>query len=288
MKISLVSDKGLEEVKRFLRPNERKCVPLIFRMDEKKSEVYVLRDESDKICGVIVFSRFGHLLPYFSNLSSLSEKQKNQIMLALAEFCNLLGDRKLFCIVGERKSAEFMESAVLSGLSKHPMNFVHYNLMEKTQPSVFCTKKELEAAKNVEIVVGTLEMRSEIFELQKAYELEEVIVQGAVFDEDASRILLNQALSKGLVYLLKADGKIVSKLTVNAKSDNYVQFGGIFTRPEFRGNRFAKILLDYVAGKYINSGKKISLFVKKSNEPAKKLYARCGFEQIGEFKICYY
>ncbi len=288
MKVIRVAQERYTEIERFLINHENRCVPLLSKLKEKGSSAYALTDDFQKISGIVVVSRFFQILPFFSNLSAMSEKQKSDLKIALCEFCQNLPKEKIFCVIGEKNSADEMISALKTSIEKKQKCKIHYELLEKTDASIFCSKKELDSSEKVEVSLGTLDMNEEIFPLQKEYESEEVAINGNSIDEKASRIILNKALSKGLVYVLKFNGKIVSKLSINGKSENYVQLGGIFTLKEYRGNKFAKILTEYVCEKYINSGKKISLFVKTSNDKAKKLYSNCGFKKIGDFTICYY
>lgn len=291
MKITVGKEDNSEAAFEFLLKNENKCVSLISRILEKQAQYFVLFSDSGEVFGIIGLSRYGQLLPFFCEKVFVFEEEYLRTKEMIARFIEEIQEkagRKLFCILGEKKSAELVIDVLKSECGLDASVEIEYELLEKSNDSVFCSMEDLEAEKKSEILAADFEMAEEIFPLQYEYEKEEVLIPGEVIEPKACKILLNKALINGMVYVLKAEGKIVSKLNINAHSMNYVQFGGVFTLPEFRGKKFAKVLVDRIAGKFLNEGKKICLFVKESNLAAKKLYSRCGFEKIGGFKICYY
>ena len=64
--------------------------------------------------------------------------------------------------------------------------------------------------------------------------------------------------------------------------------GGVYTIPKYRNHGLAKALLYNICQEFTKRNKKIALFVKKENGPAKKLYETLGFKKVCNYEILYY
>ena len=90
-------------------------------------------------------------------------------------------------------------------------------------------------------------------------------------------------------FLTDEKGKILSKLNTTLTGDRCVQLGGVYTEREFRERGYAKKLMNwFLINELPKIGKSVSLFVKKENEKAIRLYKKCGFETIGEKTLFYF
>jgi len=124
--------------------------------------------------------------------------------------------------------------------------------------------------------------------LQAAYEREEVIPKGSVFSPAASRMNIAQIIAGGRVLAAKLDGRFVGKINVSAVSFSRFQVGGVYVHPAFRGLGIAGRMASVFITSLIEKGKGVTLFVKKNNAAARKLYLRLGFTFVNDYRIVYY
>ena len=127
-----------------------------------------------------------------------------------------------------------------------------------------------------------------LFELQRAYELEEVLLDGARFNRDECLRLLRRSLQRELVYFGTVDRHPVAKAGTNARGFAVDQIGGVFTEVERRGRGYGGAVLDVLLRTLFAAGKSASLFVKPDNGAAIQLYERLGFVTRERYRICYY
>jgi ribosomal protein S18 acetylase RimI-like enzyme len=124
--------------------------------------------------------------------------------------------------------------------------------------------------------------------LQAAYEQEEVLPLASEFNAAVSRLNIERIFLKEHMLIAEINGKIIGKINTNAITYTRYQVGGVFVHPDYRGMGIARRM----AGEFIASltagGRGISLFVKKSNSAARRVYQRIGFEILGDYRINYY
>ncbi len=128
----------------------------------------------------------------------------------------------------------------------------------------------------------------QIYPLQEAYEKEEVVPPGYLFNPRACRNGLERMLQDQVVFTAWIDGFPVAKANTNAFAYRQSQIGGVFVRPEFRGRGIAKLLVRELVYVLINQGWQVRLFVKKTNLPAIAVYRTLGFTVQNEYGIFYY
>jgi predicted GNAT family acetyltransferase len=127
-----------------------------------------------------------------------------------------------------------------------------------------------------------------VFQLQAAYETEEVLPDGAKLNAPGCRLSAEHIIRRDHSLVAVLDKKIVGKINVSAASCNYRQIGGVYVLPEYRGRGIARILGASFSRSVISEGKKIVLFVKKNNAAAQKVYSSLGFTAIADYRISYY
>ena len=127
-----------------------------------------------------------------------------------------------------------------------------------------------------------------LFELQRAYELEEVLLDGARFNGDECLRLLRRSLQRELVYFGTIDGHPVAKAGTNARGFAVDQIGGVFTEAKRRGRGYGSSVMEALLRSVFTAGKSASLFVKPDNGAAVRLYERLGFVTRERYRICYY
>jgi ribosomal protein S18 acetylase RimI-like enzyme len=127
-----------------------------------------------------------------------------------------------------------------------------------------------------------------MYPLQAGYEEEEVLPRGATLNHAACRLALSKLLSKEQSLIACLDKRIVGKINTNAASFTRFQIGGVYVLPEYRGLGIGRRMTAVFAGELIAQGRGVTLFVKKNNPAAQKIYRRIGFEEAGDYRISYY
>ncbi len=128
----------------------------------------------------------------------------------------------------------------------------------------------------------------DLFPLQRAYELEEVVVDPGLFSDAACLKMLRQGLREQLVFHAVRDGRPLAKAGTNARGYGVDQIGGVFTVASERGKGLARIVMAALLEAIFAEKPTACLFVKKSNAPAIAVYERLGFETVGGYTISYY
>ncbi|MFZ4617755.1 MAG: GNAT family N-acetyltransferase [Rectinemataceae bacterium] len=128
--------------------------------------------------------------------------------------------------------------------------------------------------------------------LQKAYEIEEVIIPLHVFDAEASRAWLSRMLRTEFIAKALRDGQrgaveILGKAGTNARAFTIDQIGGVFVRPEIRGRGIARGMMDFLIARLGAEGRGTALFVKKGNAAALALYRGLGYATIDDYRADY-
>lgn len=271
-------------IENFLSENEKTCVSLISRFLKKDTQIFFAQ-EGHKIYAVFSFSAGRQLLFQFKK--NLSSDENEILRLAIGKAFESYFDRA-YSIMGTLAECNVISKIAQHHFAKKPLHEQEYNLMifeENSKPEFSEVNKEKNdiSIKNC----GILDF-DRIFPLQKSYELEEVVFSPRDFNQNLSELALKKNLTQKKIFALEEKGKIISKLAINAHGKNCVQLGGIFTLPEFRKKGFAKKMLLLFCKKYCRYGKKIIIFVKKTNFAANKLYNSCGFRKIDNYKIVYF
>jgi len=124
--------------------------------------------------------------------------------------------------------------------------------------------------------------------LQAAYEQEEVIPSAAEFNAAVSRLNTERIFSKEQMLVAELNGRLIGKINTNAAAFSRYQVGGVYVAPDYRGRGIARRMAGEFISGLVAQGRGISLFVKKSNPCARRVYQRIGFEIAGDYRISYY
>jgi ribosomal protein S18 acetylase RimI-like enzyme len=127
-----------------------------------------------------------------------------------------------------------------------------------------------------------------LFPLQQGYEMEEVLPPGAVFNPAACRRGLELLLKENMILAAELDGLLVGKININAQSFSRLQIGGVYVLPEWRSLGIATAMTTALIRKFYSWEKNFTLFVKKTNLPARTVYDNTGFTRIADYRINYY
>jgi ribosomal protein S18 acetylase RimI-like enzyme len=127
-----------------------------------------------------------------------------------------------------------------------------------------------------------------MYPIQAAYEKEEVLPRGAAFNPAACRFSLSNILAHEQSLIACMGDRIVGKINTNASSFSRLQIGGVYVIPEYRSRGIGRRMTADFVGDLITQGRRLTLFVKKDNPAAQKIYRQVGFKTIGDYRISYY
>jgi ribosomal protein S18 acetylase RimI-like enzyme len=197
----------------------------------------------------------------------------------------LLKKIPIHAVQGSREDTEYLEYA-LAQLGYQVRECFNYDLMSLDQGP---TALSLAAGPpELTLVTPGILNVDDLFPLQAAYEQEEVLPRGAVFNGEYSLKSLKQLVLREQILTACLNGRIVGKINTNAESFSRFQIGGVYVCPEFRGQGIATRMTAAISRNLIAQGKAVSLFVKKRNIAAQTAYRRAGFTVSGDYRICYY
>ena len=97
---------------------------------------------------------------------------------------------------------------------------------------------------------------------------------------------IESSFDRGDTWMLERDGEAVSSTSFNARTDEMVQVGGVWTPPELRGRGYGRAAVAVsLLDARDESARRAILFTGDDNVPAIKAYAALGFRRIGDYRI---
>lgn len=274
----------------FLKKDEKTCITLMSRFI-KQGDIELLPNHikgysfylDKEVVGVLAISDGGIVLHHFRNDILVEE---NPIFAELKEIVlQILLSHNIYSIIGDMKGTDFLRKSLEN--ERQPKIIIPYTLMLFNERQ---NKKQPLLPENFSLKKCTSQDTEALYPLQAAYDIVEVLPPGEVFNPDNCRLNLHHNLANQYILGLFSDTEkvFVAKAGTNAIGLNWVQLGGVFTKEDFRGRGFASFLVKTLGKRMTEKNKKIALFVKDSNDFAKKAYIRAGFEPDSKFCICYY
>ena len=276
----------------FLQTHEKYSVILSFKLFKTPEWIYLVTTKEknisyNDILGILSVNRTVlHCLPFaFHSKNSI---YCHEFISTFSEFAK---NRKIECINGEAIGSQLIITA-LQVNKILPATINNYDLMElDVKEFSELPLPELPKGHSIIRCKKTIpsEYKNQLLELQKQYEIEEVLPPSMEFSELACKIRLKNSLQNQYVVSLRTDtNKLVAKAATNAIGTKYIQLGGIYTKKTHRRKGFSFILIYTILKRILRVKKSAILFVKKSNIPAINLYKSLSFNKISDYIISYF
>jgi len=262
----------------FLREREKYCVSASARflsIKESRDHLWYMPGAEGEISALLIHSR-QTLFPVFD---------KNSQVPAPRFLNRFLGKVYIHALQGIREDASRLET-LMEDLGYYAAERIDYELMNLDGLLKPGTQKP---------GLASLTLRSPLpkdedvlFALQAAYEQEEVLPANAVFNPAVARLNIQNIIEREQVLVAELDGQVVGKINTSAKSFTRYQIGGVYVRPDCRNLGIGSKMTAVFAEGLLAQGKGISLFVKKRNAAACKVYRKIGFSVTADYRITYY
>jgi hypothetical protein len=178
--------------------------------------------------------------------------------------------------------------AVEVRLSRRPHYVIDYDLLAYPQGGPLEPLRRRPSGQVLDIRPATLADLKALLPLQEAYEREEVLLPGRSLNPSITTRMLQQSIDRQLVLLASLRGRVVAKAATNARGASYDQLGGVFTDPQYRGRGFGTAVVAELTRMILRQNRGVSLFVKKDNLAARRLYSGLGFAHVSDLRIIYY
>ncbi|MDR2486203.1 MAG: GNAT family N-acetyltransferase [Treponema sp.] len=262
----------------FLQTREPYCVAAAARFVKNRKgyeHAWSLQDEQGKITALLLHSK-GSLFPVFNG-------RPNIPMPHFIE--RFLRKTRIHSVQGIRREAELLEAG-MAPFGLIPVERIEYDLMALDR---YPNSKSLNAGPRKLILDRPNPSDIDaLFQLQAAYEQEEVLPTEAVFNPAVCRMTLEHIIAHEQILIAKLEGRILGKINTNAASFSRYQIGGVYVLPEYRRVGIASCLTAAFVRDIITAGKGVTLFVKKRNLAARSVYRRIGFVTLDDYRISYY
>ena len=276
-----IKKKDIAAVEELLRSHERWCMNACNRYLNRRSEkdtVWLLKNKTEDIIALIVRSKQS-LLPVLAAGVAQDEKPIPPPYFLRGFF----GSVPVHSLQGRKEDMLIMEAA-LEKVGLYAEEKLDYDLMcIDHPPSGFnapCAGLTFRKPNS-----GDMDA---LVALHAAYEQEEVLPTASEFSAAASRMNIERIFAKEQIYVAELDGRLIGKINTNASTFTRYQVGGVYVLPEYRGRGIARRMAGEFITDLVAQGKDISLFVKKTNPAARRVYQRIGFEILGDYQINYY
>ena len=266
------------KVEAYLREREKLCVAAcsrFLRIGESGGHVWHLSGQDGEIFALLLHTRRS-LFPVFN---------KNPDIPGPRFLSRFLGKVPIHALQGLREDAARLET-LMESQGYFAAERVEYELMGLDNAPRPETLKA--ASPNVILRPPLPEDEEALFALQSAYEQEEVLPANAIFDPAVCRVNLQHILSRERVLVAELNGQLVGKINTSAESFTRYQIGGVFVRPDCRGRGIGAKMTAAFVRNLLAQGRGITLFVKKRNAAACKVYRKAGFNVLADYRITYY
>jgi len=277
--------KDIAGVEALLRSNEQWCMNACYRYINRardKNAVWTLKNKAGTITTLVV--RVNQSLLPVAASSAVAAPCAGDVTIPPPHFLRgFFGPVHVHSLQGRTTDVVIMEAA-LEKIGLYAAEKLDYDLMcIDRAPSGFHTPYTGLTLRKPNS--GDMDA---LAALQAAYEQEEVMPSASEFNAAASRLNIERIFSKEQIFVAELDGRLIGKINTNATTFTRCQVGGVYVLPEYRGRGIARKMAGEFITDLIAQGRGISLFVKKTNPAARRVYQRIGFEILGDYRINYY
>jgi len=262
----------------FLREREKYCVSASGRflsMKEIRDHLWYMPGSEGEISALLIHSR-QTLFPVFG---------KNSRIPAPRFLNRFLGKVYIHALQGLREDAERLET-LMEDQGYYAAERIEYELMNLDGALKPLTQRAGPASLALRPPLPDDE--DALFALQSAYEQEEVLPVNAVFNPAVTRLNIRTIIEREQVLVAELNRQVVGKINTSAESFTRYQIGGVYVRPDCRNLGIGSKMTAIFAERLLAQGKGLSLFVKKRNAAACKVYRKIGFSVTADYRITYY
>jgi ribosomal protein S18 acetylase RimI-like enzyme len=272
LKIKKSQIDGAEEL---LRANERWCMNACGRFLKGGSSVWILGGRKSPPSALLI--QTGQtLLPVLCDQEKVPQPHFLRGIFGGMVFLHSLQGRKDDVLVMEK---------ALEEMGLYAAEKKDYDIMCVDRPPAPC-----HSAAPVNLIIRKPAPRDmdALAALHAAYEQEEVLPAASEFRPAASRQNIERIFAEEQMLVAELDGCLVGKINTNAVGFTRCQIGGVFVHPDYRGMGIAGRMTSEFVASLAAQGMGVSLFVKKTNIAARRVYLRAGFETAGDYRIDYF
>jgi len=270
--------KKIPAAEQLLHDRENRYVAACGRFLKRRStkgRVWTLLDADDKIHALMVYSR-RTLLPVLCGGTDIPDP------VFLKRFFGMIPIHSVQGLVHE---VMFVEN-YLSRCGLEAVDIIDYDLMYiDAAPAADCCRT---GPANLILREAQKSDLDALAVLQAGYEQEEVLPRGSVFYPAVSRLNTEKIFTSEQILVAELDGYLVGKINTSALTYTRFQVGGVFVHPDYRGRGIAQRMTAEFTRMLIGQGRGVTLFVKKLNPAAQKVYRRLGFSFLADYRITYY
>ena len=283
MNIRLLKSQDIKALKAYLAPHRMECMYICSNLKAAGIEYrglayegeyfgYFEKDDDDlaQLVGVIV---------HYWNGSIMMHAASNDILEQLILHLQKNISRPVTGVIGPNLQAE----RVIENLGLSALSFT-INRNNGLYAVNLETLNELSMPSNMQVVLTQDIPKRLLIEWMKSYNIEAL---GALNDEYLEKKIQEDwdlRLQKNDSWVLLLDGIPVALSAFNARCEDMVQIGPVWTPPEYRSKGFARLLLTYTLHQEKLKGtKKAILFTY--NPAAIKTYLMIGFQEVGNYRL---
>ncbi|MDC7228609.1 MAG: GNAT family N-acetyltransferase [Spirochaetales bacterium] len=274
----------------FLSPRAHSSVPFTSRLLNtsrkpdstmlNRNPVFIKR-ESGRVSGALMLSPESIFSPVFGENCDIRDLDAMAASSSFfkKKYITLMGsteDVKRFESVIYNRSSMSVDYHLLSAASKDILSISHDYVQNKEASSM-----------GIQIRLASTGDLNLLMPLRRAYEIEEVILSPENFNEISCRRRFSMTIKEHAVFFADSGGRPLATSCINAEGIGFMQIGGVFTLPELRSKGISATLMQRIAEHASALNKDLTLFVKKDNPAALKLYKNCGFKKRGDYRITY-
>ncbi len=284
----------LGRLSRFLEEREWECVSFSGHLLENGSwklprryrkRVFLLTGtnnpggETPTLRGAVLQTANGFVYPVFDSPETGAQIHIDALVRELVS-----GFGKVSTLMGVYEDVMALEER----LPEAPAHAIDYDILALAETDNREPLRRQRPGEGVVVRRATPQDLAALLPLQEAYEREEVLLPGRSINKGLTMRMLQHSIDKQLVLLASVQGRVVAKAATNARGGRYDQLGGVYTAPEFRGRGIGSLVVANITRLILQQRRGVSLFVKKDNVSAQRLYDRLGFSHMADLRIGYY